>query len=261
MIITRITPDFSDKNTFVENTFVENTFVENTLKVFISYFHGDKRIAGAIKKALHYYDIDAFLAHEDIQVSEEWQKIILDNLRKCDIFIAIISENFKQSIWTNQEIGFASCQKKMIVPISIDGNLPYGLIYNYQSLTNFKCKEQINHDYPDEKIIDCKESIFEIIKIIASKSEFKGNIKKALIEKLCDFKSYNDAEKYFELLNQLQPFSKKQINEIIDKSIRHEQIHKAHKCQIILKDLIEIYKTEIDDENKLALSKLMCIWK
>lgn len=245
--MTSISPDSSEKS----------AFVGETLKVFISHSHKDNKIASAIKNAFNYYGINAFLAKEDIQVGQKWPNEILYNLKKCTIFVAIISENFKQSFWTNQEVGFAFCQEKIIVPISIDDSLPYGLIYDCQSLTSFKCKEQMKHSYPNEEIIDCKESVFEIIEIIASKIEFKNDIKRILIDKLCKLRSYDDAEKYFELLNKLQPFSKGQINDIIDKSMRNNQIHKAQKCQKILRELIENYKSEIDDENKLVLSKLI----
>lgn len=42
---------------------------------FISYQTADKQIAGRIKELLESIGITSFLAHEDIDVSEEWSDV------------------------------------------------------------------------------------------------------------------------------------------------------------------------------------------
>ena len=71
--------------------------LECDLNAFISYSSDDKEIAGIVKKALSNLGIDSFLAHEDITPSQEWQVEIANKLNTCNIFVPIITENFRES--------------------------------------------------------------------------------------------------------------------------------------------------------------------
>ncbi|KAF5422735.1 MAG: TIR domain-containing protein [Candidatus Methanocomedens sp.] len=235
----------------------KNIFIGKTLRLFLSYSHKDKRIAGAIKEAFNHYGMEAFLAHEDIQVGQEWRNTILNNLKQFDVFVPVISKNFTDSNWTDQEVGFAICQEKIIVPISIDGQMPYGFLEMIQTITKFECWEHKKNQYSSEIILDCKERVFEVIRIFASKTELKENLKDSLIRSLSNIFSYANAEKHFEILNSLQPFSKEQINEIINQSIENNQIYPAMRCRPILMELIENYKSVIDSEKTAELSELI----
>ena len=81
--------------------FKNNIFIGKTLRLFLSYSHKDKRIAGAIKEAFNHYGMEAFLAHEDIQIGQDWRNTILNNLKQFDVFVAVISKNFTESDWTD----------------------------------------------------------------------------------------------------------------------------------------------------------------
>ena len=151
-------------------TITKKIFIGKTLRIFISYSHRDKRIAGAIKNVFNHYGIEAFLAHEDIQVGKEWRDTILSNLKQFDVFVAILSKNFLESEWTNQEVGFAICKGTTIIPISIDGTPPSGFLEIFQGLMNFKYEEHIN-SLSNEKILDCEEGVSEIIKIITTRPD------------------------------------------------------------------------------------------
>lgn len=45
---------------------------------FISYSHEDRKYGAQAKSVLSEVGIEAFLAHEDLHVSDEWQKRILE---------------------------------------------------------------------------------------------------------------------------------------------------------------------------------------
>jgi hypothetical protein len=101
---------------------------------FISYQTADKIVAGQIREVLDKLGIRAFLAHEDIAVSEEWRKAILAELGKADLFIAVLTQNYFQSIWCAQESGIAAFRKRMVVlPLSLDGTVPIGFMAHIQS--------------------------------------------------------------------------------------------------------------------------------
>ena len=54
-------------------------------KAFISYAHTDRKYGGQAKAVLAEVGIAAFLAHEDLAVSEEWRERIIEELRTCDL--------------------------------------------------------------------------------------------------------------------------------------------------------------------------------
>ena len=86
-------------------------------EVFLSYNTADRSLAGKIGKQLEALGFAAFLAHEDIEVSVEWRAEILRHLDSCSGLIAIVTENFSRSKWTNQEVGIAMGKGKPVVSL------------------------------------------------------------------------------------------------------------------------------------------------
>gem|GEM_PF-3078078 len=104
------------------------------MSAFLSYSHADREYGAQAKRVLAEFDIEAFLAHEDLEVSEEWQARILAELRRCDLFVPLLSANFLASKWASQEAGFiASRPEVVITPLSIDGTTPFGFLSHLQS--------------------------------------------------------------------------------------------------------------------------------
>ena len=124
-----------DSNTAVSTPIqdLENLPVKKTTKAFISYSMKDKHAAAAVKHTLSTAGIECFLAHDDLQVSEEWKERILYELLHCDIFVPLLSRNFKESDWAPQEIGIITSRPKVpIVPLSLDDTIPFGFISHIQ---------------------------------------------------------------------------------------------------------------------------------
>lgn len=77
--------------------------------------------------------ISAFVAHEDIEPTKEWQTEIESALATMDGLIALLAPGFKESSWCDQEIGVAIGRKLPIVSVR-QGLDPYGFIGKYQAL-------------------------------------------------------------------------------------------------------------------------------
>lgn len=102
-------------------------------KAFVSYSVEKKEAAGAVKACLSRFGYECFLAHEDLQVSEEWKHRILEELGAADVFVALLSKEFTESKWCDQELGFiVSRPDVLVVPLSLDGTMPYGFIEGSQ---------------------------------------------------------------------------------------------------------------------------------
>ena len=87
-------------------------------RVFISHVHTAKKQAGGLRNALQKYSISAFVAHEDIDTSDEWREEILRSLMSMDAFVAILSPDFNGSKWTDQEVGIAVARDVLLIPIN-----------------------------------------------------------------------------------------------------------------------------------------------
>jgi TIR domain len=181
---------------------------------FLSYHNSDRSVAASIKTLLATLDIDSFMAHEDIGVSEEWRKALLSALRNVNIFVCILSKQYWQSVWCTQEAGIAASRNGLaIIPLSIDGTLPQGFIGHVQST-------KIDPTAPDRNALlqglAKRHASFLIDKLIIVIGK-SGN--------------YRKAETNFELI---LPYLKKakpaQVAELLKVSTTNNQVCNAGLC-------------------------------
>ena len=104
-------------------------------RVFLSHESSIKGNLHLLKDSLADYGISAFVAHEDISPTAEWQEVIRSALLSMDAFVALVTKKFHQSLWTDQEIGYALCRGIKIIPVKVDGTDPYGFIAKFQGLS------------------------------------------------------------------------------------------------------------------------------
>jgi hypothetical protein len=102
-------------------------------KLFISHISKDKQVATRLREALAPFSISGFVAHDDIHPSLEWQGQIERALRHMDAMIAVHTEGFAQSCWTQQEVGFALGQGTYVISFKW-GEDPTGFISKHQAL-------------------------------------------------------------------------------------------------------------------------------
>ena len=74
-----------------------------------------------------------FVAHEDIHPTARWQTEIERGLATMDALVAILTPGFRDSVWTNQEIGFALGRGAKIISLRM-GEDPPGFISAEQAI-------------------------------------------------------------------------------------------------------------------------------
>jgi len=215
-------------------------FVGKTLRIFLSYSADDKILAGKIKSILGRFNINVFLAHEDIQPLQEWEEELIHNLNNCDIFIPILTKNFLNSDWTSQEIGIAYSKQKLIIPLKIDV-APYGFIGKIQAL---KVSEDI-----------IEESSQKILEIIGRERLLKENLMDCLIQSLDNVHNFDSADRRLDILKE-QDFNEIQINEIFRKAIKNNQIRMSTKGKHHLQKWLSEYSDKIDPFLKTIFQKV-----
>lgn len=106
-------------------------------KLFISHVSKDKHIATRLREALEKYSIAGFVAHEDIHPTLEWQGQLERALWHMDAMVAVHTEGFSASYWTQQEIGFALGRGVYVISFKW-GEDPTGFISKLQALPRRK---------------------------------------------------------------------------------------------------------------------------
>lgn len=110
-----------------------NWVANSQFRLFISHISKHKDRASRLKECLAPYAINGFVAHEDIYPTLEWQREIERALYAMDAFLAIHTPGFSQSVWTQQEIGFALGRGVKIISFKM-GEDPTGFIAKQQAL-------------------------------------------------------------------------------------------------------------------------------
>jgi hypothetical protein len=102
-------------------------------RVFLSHRAIFKVEAKQLKDELARYGAASFVAHEDIQPTLAWQTEIERALASMDVLVAMLSEGFAASHWTNQEIGVALGRGIPVVSLRIKED-PVGFVGSSQAV-------------------------------------------------------------------------------------------------------------------------------
>jgi len=76
--------------------------------------------------------MSAFVAHNDIEPTAEWQIEIETALSTCDLLVAIFHPGFVDSKWCDQEIGYALGRGIPVFTVKC-GQDPHGFVGRFQS--------------------------------------------------------------------------------------------------------------------------------
>ena len=104
------------------------------LRLFISHKWEDRALATLLQIAGLGVGISCFVAHKDIRPTTQWESEIMRALSSMDALLALITEDFPNSDWTDQEVGIALGRGVPVVPVRL-GRDPYGFIGKYQGLS------------------------------------------------------------------------------------------------------------------------------
>lgn len=103
-----------------------------TFRLFISHTSAHAGLAGALRTIFSAWRIDAFVAHTTIEPTREWQREIETALASCHAFTALLTSDFAESKWCDQEVGFCLARRVPIVPVRLEVD-PHGFIGRYQA--------------------------------------------------------------------------------------------------------------------------------
>ncbi len=111
----------------------KSPFKGDRLRLFLSHLALHRELVGAAGQRLAQYGIEAFVAHDNIEPSLEWQQVIEAALSDCDAMAVFLHEGFRDSLWCDQEVGWALGRGRPMLPLAFDLN-PYGFMAKLQAL-------------------------------------------------------------------------------------------------------------------------------
>lgn len=112
---------------------IDRIWTKGMFRLFLSHVSEHKVAVANLKLHLAVYGVDAFVAHEDIEPTLEWQAEIERALESMDAMAALLTPEFHGSRWTDQEVGIAVGRAVFVMPVRLPEN-PYGFIGKNQGL-------------------------------------------------------------------------------------------------------------------------------
>lgn len=94
-------------------------------RCFICHAGSDKEKAEIIHDKLTSQEVECFLdSHpkDGIYPGEEWKSVIVDNIKKSDMLLFLISEASNASLYCQEEIEFAKTYKVPVIPLKFESN-------------------------------------------------------------------------------------------------------------------------------------------
>lgn len=175
-------------------------------RLFLTHVHTQKQAAHSLKSCLHFFGVDAFVAHEDVQPGKKWQIVIESALQTCDALAGLLHEGFRESDWCDQEVGIALGRGIPVVPVHFD-LIPYGFFGSVQAVNN--AADQLP-----------KGLARNLILVLLEDKRTSGKLTQAIVDQLADATSYNQANSLSRILAQNAPLLSRD---------HAEQLRKAEK--------------------------------
>jgi len=209
------------------------------LKVFISYSSEDRTLGRLFKICFdNYAGFSVFLAHEDISPATEWELKIIKELKDSDVVIPLITKNYRNSEFTDQELGMALAWRKIILPIKLADINPYGFIKKFQAL---KCYENEN------SVID---AVVYTVLVLNENKEFnkhKKVVTDSVIKAFSLSSSFKMTRIIIRMLSKFNKFNKNQVLLLKNAIKNNFQInHEYYALPNFKKILREQHKIYID---------------
>lgn len=185
------------------------------LRLFISHRDGHKAKAKQLAVSLEEYGISAFIAHDTIEPMTIWQHEITKGLQTMEIMLVFLTGDFHDSVWTNQEIGFALGRNIPVITLKLEDNDPMGFIGTEQALRG-------SLQAPVAQVAD-------IYRLIANKVGQKKRLQQILINAFIQSENFDETKSRFDRMNGVvEQLEGTEFEEIVNGFRNNSQLHNAN---------------------------------
>jgi hypothetical protein len=230
--------DYIEKSSKTQKT---TFWKQGYFKLFISHLAKHKEKVVHIKNNLEIYGISSFIAHEDVKPSREWQNEIEKALHTMDALTAILMDGFKESMWCDQEVGFAVGKEVLIIPVKKDLD-PYGFIAKYQFIQG------------DGKNIP--EVSKEIFNTIVNNDKTRDMILTSLTNLISNSTHEQRAHKQLRILSEIDDLPKETLIQMAEQIKNNTVLMKSKSFMLEAKKLFSLYNIDDFDMNRNAITNI-----
>jgi len=185
------------------------------LRMFISHRDTHKAKAREFGDALASYGISCFVAHDTIEPMTTWQREIEKGLETMEVMLAFITDDFHESFWTNQEIGYAFGKGVPIIPIKFERKDPQGFIGTTQALKG--------------DLENPAASAPAIYKVLVDKLGQRGRLQQTLISGFNSSPDWGETTVRFDRMNEaVSTLNADEVEEIQRAYAANDQLHYAN---------------------------------
>jgi len=177
---------------------------ENCFKLFLSHISSFKKETAELQKSLLSYGITSFVAHEDIEPTKEWRSEIETALKTMDGLVSLLTPDFHESKWTDQEVGVAIGRSVPILSIRY-GLDPYGFIGKYQGLQGSGK--------------DLKQITKEILMVLLSNENSQQKMVHGLVHSFIESESFAESKEKIGLIEGA-PYLSTELLQLLENSIK-----------------------------------------
>ncbi|KAF0182065.1 MAG: toll/interleukin-1 receptor domain-containing protein [Hyphomonadaceae bacterium] len=149
------------------------------IRVFVSHRDRHKASASLLATALAQYGVSCFVAHDSIEAMTSWPDEILKALRTMEFLLAFVTDDFHESIWTNQEVGFAIGKEIPVVPLKLEIAAPSGVLQSLQAIKG--------------RLSNASDSAPEVYAALSEKLGQRERLQGPLINAFLESSSFTDA--------------------------------------------------------------------
>jgi len=184
------------------------------IRLFISHRDTHRRAAKALAQALEGYGITAFVAHDTIEPMTTWQNEILKGLETMEIMLAFVTDDFHESTWTNQEVGFALGKNIPVVSLKLQRRDPSGFIGNVQAMRG--------------RLDGSAASAPDIYRLLAEKLGNGRRLQGALVSAFVQSPDFSEAKLRFDRMAEVvDSLTDEEVDLIIRGFEANDQLHNA----------------------------------
>ncbi|WP_349371173.1 toll/interleukin-1 receptor domain-containing protein [Salinarimonas sp.] len=182
----------------------------NTIRLFISHRDGDKAAVHELAGFLDDYGISSFVAHDQIEPTREWRAEIVRALQTMEVMLVYLTPSFHESVWTNQEVGFALGKDIPIITLKLGATDPRGFIGHEQAL---------------RAASDAQETAKRVQRILVDKLGRRERIQAAFVEAFASSPDFAEARERFDrLVAEVPTLTEEQLQTIIFAFAKNDQL-------------------------------------
>jgi hypothetical protein len=188
----------------------------DAFRLFISHTHANREFAGELRTRLKRVGIDAFVAHDTIEPGAEWLDVIESALNTCDAAVAMVTPDFRESRWCDQEIGFCMARSVPIVPLRMPDD-PHGFLGKYQGL-------KVG---PDDRAWLIAPRVFDLL---AKHDLTRSRMVRPVIQRYTRSGSYQNTRDVFPLLTAIPEaeWTDQMVEEVLAAAKNNTQVEQAN---------------------------------